>query len=210
MDRVISALDEKKFPLNIFMDLSKAFDTLDHNILLAKLRYYGINETPMRWFESYLTNILQCVKLIDLASKKHKITTSVPQGSILGPLLFLIYMNDIRNVSQASKFNLHADDTTLFTTIEYSITTRMSNIDESLNNELSHVFKWLVINRLSLNIYKKKQVHGIPSVPKRYYWDYYKSLYKWHRNRKGYLVQFSRNHAGWKHHVETTYSCQSK
>ena len=86
------------------MDLSKAFDTLDHNILLAKLRYYGINETPIRWFESYLTNRLQYVELNDLASKKQKINTGVPQGSILGPLLFLIYMNDIINVSQAFKF----------------------------------------------------------------------------------------------------------
>ena len=137
------------------MDLSKAFDTLDHNILLAKLRYYGINETPIRWFESYLTNRLQYVELNDLASKKQKITTFVPQGSILGPLLFLIYMNDIINVSQAFKCILYADDTTLFTTIKYSIPTGMSNIDESLNNERSHVFKWLVINRLSLNIYKK-------------------------------------------------------
>ena len=152
MDRVISALDEKNLPLTIYMDLSKAFDTLDHNILLAKLRYYGINETPTRWFESYLTNRLQYVELNDLASKKQKITTGVPQGSIIGPLLFLMYMNDIINVSQAFKFILYADSTTLFTTIEYSIPIRMSSIDESLNNELSHVFKWLVINRLSLNI----------------------------------------------------------
>ena len=146
----------KKLPLTIYMDQSKAFDTLDHKILLAKLRYYGINETPIRWFESYLTNRLQYVELNDLASKKQKITTGVPQGSILGPLLFLIYMNDIINVSQAFKFILYADDTTLFTTIENSIPTRMSNMDESLNNELSRVFKWLVINRLSLNISKTK------------------------------------------------------
>ena len=191
------------------MDLSKAFDTLDHNILLEKLRYYGINETPIRWFESYLTNRLQYVELNDLASKKQKITTGVPQGSILGPLLFLIYMNDIINVSQAFKFILYADDTTLFTTIEYSIPTRISNIDESLNNELSHVFKWLVINRLSLNISKTKFMIFHP-YQKKYYWDYSKSLHKWHRNRKGNLVQFSRNHAGWKHHVETSYRCHSK
>ena len=134
------------------MDLTKAFDIFDHNILLEKLRYYGINETPIRWFESNLTNILHFVELNDLASKKQTITTGVPQGSILGPLLFLIYMNDIINVIEAFKFILYADDKTLFTTIEYSIPTRMLNIDESLTNELSHVFKWLVINWLSLNI----------------------------------------------------------
>ena len=155
MDMVISALDEK-LTLTIYMGLSKAFDTLDHNILLAKLRNYGINGTPIRWFESNLTNRLHYVELNDLASKKQKITTGVPQGSILGPLLYLINMNDIINVSQAFKFILYADDATLFTTIEYSIRTRMSNIDESLNNELSHVFKWLVINRLSLSTSKNK------------------------------------------------------
>ena len=78
----------------------------------------------------------------------------MPQGSIPGHLLFPIYLNDIINVSQASKCILYADDTTLFTAIEHSIPTRMSTIDESLNNELSHVFKWLVFNRLSLYISK--------------------------------------------------------
>ena len=87
-----------------YMDLLKAFDTLDHNILLAKLRYWGINETPIRWIEGYLTNRPH----YDLASKKQKITR---------PPLFLIYLNDMINVSQAFKFILYADDTTLFTAI---------------------------------------------------------------------------------------------
>ena len=107
------------------------------------------------WFESYLTNRHQYVELNDIASRKQNIITGVPQGSILAPLLFLIYMNDIVNVSEAFKSILYAYDTALFTTIEDSITTRMSNIDESLNNEPPHVFKWLAINKSSLNIQKK-------------------------------------------------------
>ena len=87
-DRIITALDNHNTPLNIFLDLSKAFDTLDHTILLDKLLYYGIRSTAYNLLRSYLANREQFVELNDTASKTLPIVTRVPQGSILGPLLF--------------------------------------------------------------------------------------------------------------------------
>ena len=109
------------------MDLSKAFDTLDHNILIKKLQYYGVIGTPLNWFQSYLTDRTQYVEVNNESSSLQTILTGVPQGSILGPLLFLIYMNDIPNASNLFTFILYADDTTLFSTTEYSIPSSSSN-----------------------------------------------------------------------------------
>ena len=92
MDRVISALDDKDLPISIFMDLSKAFDTLDHTTLLHKLKYYGIAGITLNWFNSYLSNRSQYVEIDNVLSTKMVMNTGVPQGSILGPLLFLIWM----------------------------------------------------------------------------------------------------------------------
>ena len=162
MDRIISAMDRKTLPIIIFMDLSKAFDTLNHNILLDKPYHYGLRGNARCWFKYYLTNSQQYVEIDDTASDKRVITTGVPQGSILGPLLFLIYMNDISYTSQLFKFILYADDTTLFSPIEYSLPTYTSKVDTFLNNELIYICDWLIINKLSLNISKTKYMVFLP------------------------------------------------
>ena len=107
-------MDNRKVPLSIFcLDLSKALDTLNHTILLDKLFYYGIRSTWLKLLGSYLSNRVQFVKLNDVNSDILPIVTGVPQGSILGPLLFLIYINDFPSSSKCFKFIMHADDTTL-------------------------------------------------------------------------------------------------
>ena len=93
VDRLCNYLDAGKVPVSVFLDLSKAFDTLNHTILIEKLRYYGLNDTSLNWFHSYLHDRLQFTKYNSVCSDVVTLSTGVPQGSILGPLLFIIYMN---------------------------------------------------------------------------------------------------------------------
>ena len=117
------------------MDLSKAFDTLDHNILLKKLRYYGIEGTSLKWFTSYLNQRSQYVELNGSQSDRKIILTGVPQGSILGPLLFLMYMNDIPLTTDHFSYVMYADDTTLLTAISYSYQTTITEQNHTINTE---------------------------------------------------------------------------
>ena len=155
IDRIFEDLNKENNPITIFMDLSKAFDTLDHKILIKKLHYYGIRGTALNWFISYLSNRKQFVQINSYKSSMLPLNTGVPQGSILGPLLFLIYMNDIPNSSDLFDFILFADDTSL----KSFINTRnflLSLASSKLNLELSKVNDWLAVNKLSLNIKKTK------------------------------------------------------
>ena len=119
VDRLICAMDSKNVPLSIFLDLSKAFDTLDHSILLHKLNYYGVHGNSLNLFRSYLSQRKQFVEYNNCRSDCLSITTGVPQGSILGPLLFIIYLNDIANVcDKFIKPVIYADDTALCATLK--------------------------------------------------------------------------------------------
>ena len=122
------------------MDLSKAFDTLDHHILLSKLKYYGINGPALSWFTSYLSGRYQYVEINGTKSSCQKLTTGVPQGSVLGPLLFLIYMNDIPNSSKIFKFILFADDTSLINSCNLSISINNDTMITNLNEEISKIY----------------------------------------------------------------------
>ena len=170
IDRILASLEQKQKPLAIYMDLSKAFDTLDHEILLDKLSYYGVVDTELRWFQSYLTNRKQYVEIDQHKSECMLITTGVPQGSVLGPLLFLIYMNDIQEASAAFSSVLFADDSTFINSMNTNIHTHASNteIEHFLNKELAKIYDWLAVNKLSLNIGKTKYMifHAQNSIVK--------------------------------------------
>ena len=109
-----NAIDNKEYTMGVFIDLSKAFDTINHEILLAKMQHYGIRGTPLKWFESYLSGREQFVNFNGYCSSYKLVKCGVPQGSVLGPLLFLICINDICNVSSALDILLFADDTSIF------------------------------------------------------------------------------------------------
>ena len=131
------------------MDLSKAFDTLDHEILLNKLYHYGIRGVPLDWFRSYLSDRSQYTIYNNTKSTMSSVMCGVPQGSILGPLLFLIYVNDISNVSTLLQYILFADDTNIFCSHS-----NLDNLIQILNAELPILSNWFKCNRFSLNLGK--------------------------------------------------------
>ena len=135
--------------MGVFLDLRKAFDTVDHDILLRKLFAHGIRDNLLKWFKSYLTNRTQYVYINDNQSEIKKITHGVPQGSILGPLLFIIYMNDFSSESKLLFSILFADDTTVI--LEGKTYTKLI---ETLNTELNHIERWLNANKLTINVKK--------------------------------------------------------
>ena len=155
VDKIITQMDKMDTPIGIFNDLTKAFDTIDHSILIQKLRYYGFNEMSLNLMQSYLTGRVQYVQMNDVKSNYCSVTTGIPQGSILGPLLFIIYMNDIAEASDLFDFILYADDTSLTTTIKV-IMKKDKDLQMSVNTELNKIKVWLDLNKLSLNIKKTK------------------------------------------------------
>ena len=159
-DRILHDLDNNKVPISVFLDLSKAFDTLDHSILLKKLQFYGVKNTALSWFDSYLSNRSQYVDLNGTSSMFSPLSTGVPQGSILGPLLFIIYINDIHEASAKFFAIIYADDTNLMNSLcSFDVSAlrhgyNKSELSRNINAELELIRKWLEINKLSLNIKK--------------------------------------------------------
>jgi len=111
IDNIYDNMDKKNTTIGVFLDLQKAFDTVDHEILLYKMRLYGVRGIVLHWFRDYLTNRQQFVTFADVSSDLEKISCGVPQESVLGPLLFLLYVNDMSNSVPNASIELFADDT---------------------------------------------------------------------------------------------------
>ena len=156
LDQVYKAINNNKIFVTIFLDFSRAFDTVNIDILLMKLEYYGIRGISNHWFASYLTNRPRCVSIKGVKSSYIECNIGVPQGSVLGPMLFIIYINDMYNACKNLQLIHYADDTTAF--VSGSDSNELMNI---INFDLESLSRWLQCNRLTLNISKSLyMIHG--------------------------------------------------
>ena len=135
----------------VFIDFKKAFDTVNHNILLKKLMRYGIKDNELKWFQSYLSNRTQYFFVNGVLSSSQIISCGVPQGSILRPLLFFIYVNDLPGCLSESIPNMYPDDTNIT-----AYHTNINKVEHVLNKDLDILYRWLQANRLSLNVLKSE------------------------------------------------------
>ena len=151
IDQILESFEYNKYTLGVFIDLSKAFDTVDDSILLKKLELYGVTDRNHSWFKNYLSNRKQFVINIKENTELETITCGVPQGSILGPLLFLLYVNDLKNASNLLDPIMYADDTNLFLAHK-----DISYLFETANLQLERISQWFISNKLSLYVSKTK------------------------------------------------------
>ena len=149
IDFISHEMESGHTPTNIYVDLSKAFDTINYDILLDKLSYYGISGRALKLLKSYLLDRKQYVVYNNCNSNLVDVTTGVPQGSILGPLLFSIYINDLIHVTEKLKFIMYAYDTTIYFNLEAF---DPATIERDINSELEKINVWLKLNILSLNV----------------------------------------------------------
>ena len=153
VDFISHEMESGHTPTNIYVDLSKAFDTINYDILLDKLSYYGISGRALKLLKSYLLDRKQYVVYNNCNSNLVDVTTGVPQGLILGLLLFSIFINDLIHVTEKLKFIMYADDTTIYFNLEDF---DPATIERDINSELEKINVWLKLNKLSLNVKKNK------------------------------------------------------
>ena len=148
-EQIRNACDRNLYTCGVYLDLQKAFDTVNHEILLEKLKYYGIKETSYNWFKSYLCERLQYTQIKDSESSLKAVSHGVPQGSVLGPLLFILFFNDMHTSVKHSKVHHYADNTNLLLT-----SNSLKKINRQINHDLSLITYWLRANKISLNATK--------------------------------------------------------
>ena len=155
MNQVTDAFSQRKNTLGIFIDLSKEFHTVNHNSLLEKVKAYGIQSENLKGFRSYLSNRKQLTSFDDSKTEMKIVKRGVPQGSMLGPLFFLIFVNDLNNSTKVLDPVLFADNTNL-----YCSDSDIRTVFEIANQELGQISDWFLANKLSLNVEKNK-IHVI-------------------------------------------------
>ena len=149
LELIYKNLNDKKSSIVTYLDFSKAFDTVDHKILIAKLSHYGIRDVALKWFISYIEHRGHSIKIENFTSSIRETQCGVPQGSILGPILFVLYINDFSKCHISADSFFYADDTTVVTSDE-----NVEALCEKTNAELQNIYYWLNANKLSLNVAK--------------------------------------------------------
>ena len=206
INAIQSNMDRGEFSCGVFIDLKKAFDTVNHNILLEKLHFYVFRGIINDWFASYLKERTQITIVGNKSSHKSTIDCGVPQGSVLGPLLFLLYINDIGCSSKKLHFYLFADDTNIL----YS-NKNLKSLECVMNTELCNVHQWLLSNKLSLN-YKKSNFTIFRPYQKKLSFSPNISIYDSEHHQPSpleskdfvkYLGVFIDYKLSWNHHIDT-------
>ena len=197
-ENIRKALDGGNIGCGIFVDLQKAFDTVDHQILLTKLNHYGIRGVSNDWFKSYLSNRNQYVSINGFDSGLAAINCGVPQGSVLGPLLFLLFINDLNHTIKFCKVHHFADDTNLL-----YMSNSIKKLNKLVNADLKHLVHWLNANKISLNV-KKTEMMIFKSKQKKFEGDLKiklcgKRLYP--SESAKYLGVKTDTNLNWEHHV---------
>ena len=149
VEHLYDIIENQKFAIATFLDLSKAFDLVNHSLLLQKLSHYGIRGITLDWFKSYLTNRKQFVQFNRSKSSMQTIQCGVPQGSILGPLLFLVYINDLPQQCNSLHLTLYADDTSIVISGD-----SVTETTRRLNDNLARIDNWFTSNKLMINTSK--------------------------------------------------------
>lgn len=207
MNYLHNNLDNGNLVFSIFLDFRKAFDSVNHEILLSKLHTYGIRGNSLDWFRSYLTNRKQYVCINNVNSSLKLVEYGVPQGSILGPLLFLIFINDITKCSKLFKYILYADDSTLSTGVNESELEKHVSL---INDELNNLYTWLNSNKIAIN--KKKTKFMIFTCKKSFMISHIQignDLIEEADNIKFLGIHLD-NHLNFKHHISETSKKLSK
>ena len=203
VNTILQNIDNGKFSCGVFIDLKKAFDAVNHEILLAKLENYGVRGVINYWFRSYLTDPKQNTEVNNVVSETETTLWGVPQGSVLGPLLFLLYIYDIYKSSSLFSFYLFADDTSIILS-----NNNLKELESLVNRELGNVNKWLKANEVSLNIKKSNFVifrprqKNIPFILRIRFLDCVTNTYANLVMKVKYVGLMIDSNLSWKYHIE--------